>query len=96
MEKMTFSIDDKEILIKAIAFVIPTHTMEVFQLRHSLYLDIQAMVARFWWGGNDDGTKLHWQCQEKLCKTKKNRGMGFRDFEAFNIVMIGKQGWHLI
>lgn len=40
----------KEVLIKAVAQLIPTYTTGVFQLPRKLYDDLNAMCARFWWG----------------------------------------------
>jgi len=40
----------KEILIKAIAQVIPAYTMSVFKLLDTLCDEITSMVWAFWWG----------------------------------------------
>lgn len=42
-----FSIGGREILIKVVATTIPTYTMGI------LVKDIQGLIARYWWGGDD-------------------------------------------
>jgi hypothetical protein len=54
------------------------------------------MMNSFWWGnggGNNKG--IHWMSWEKLSMHKIHGGMGFKNLSAFNLAMLGKQGWKL-
>ncbi|CAL9029915.1 unnamed protein product, partial [Prunus brigantina] len=55
-----------EIMIKAVALVIPTYPINVFKLPTSLCREIDALLAKFWWGQKEDETKVHWVSWKSL------------------------------
>ncbi|CAK8571882.1 unnamed protein product [Lathyrus sativus] len=55
--------------------------------------DIEKMLNSFWWGGGSNNRSIRW---EKLACSIKECGLGFRDFKAFNMSVVAKQGWNLM
>ncbi|XP_062014092.1 uncharacterized protein LOC133730534 [Rosa rugosa] len=86
----------KEILIKALAQVIPTYVMSCYMLPKGLCDDLHHLCAQFFWGGSDSNRKIHWRSWDRMCLSKSEGGLGFKNLHAHNLSLLAKQGWRLI
>ncbi|KAL6219594.1 hypothetical protein ACLB2K_007353 [Fragaria x ananassa] len=86
------SVAGKEILIKAVIQAIPTYIMNCFELPKYLCDDMHKLMAQFWWGDKEGKAKIHWLSWDKLCRSKREGGLGFKNMHDYNLALLAKQG----
>ncbi|CAI8601941.1 unnamed protein product [Vicia faba] len=86
----------KEVMIKSVLQSILAYIMSVYLTPDGVVKDIERMLNSFWWGGGRNNKGIRWMAWDRLTSLKSEGGMRFRDFKAFNIVVVAKQGWNLL
>lgn len=57
---------EKEILIKPVALAVPTYPMSCFGFPKGICDDMNAALGNFWWGTNENGSRVHWKGWQNL------------------------------
>lgn len=86
----------KEVLIKAIIQAVPTYTMSIVRFPQNFCNSICSRIAKFWWRGNGRDRGMHWKAWDSLTVSKREGGMGFKDFNIMNSAHLAKQAWRAI
>lgn len=83
----------KQVLIKFVAQAIPTYVMGCFRLHKHCCKEIEALIARFWWGSSKEERRIHWMSWSKMTKAKNSGSLGFR---VINVSLLGRNYWRLL
>jgi len=64
--------------------------MSCFRLPKSVTSKLTSAVEIFWWSSNGQIKSLHWNACDKLCQSKADGGLEFRNVEKFNATLSAK------
>ncbi|KAH1045708.1 hypothetical protein J1N35_036492 [Gossypium stocksii] len=70
--------------------------MGCFLLPKSVCVEMDQIIAKFWWQKGYGKRGIHWCSWNILCDLKEFGGLSFRNFLKFNLAPLTKQGWKLI
>ena len=83
-------------LTKSVLSSIPVHTMSSIALPVSTLIQLDKIARSFIWGSGEGIRKQHLVSWEKICKPKREGGLGIRSAKEMNIALLAKLGWRLL
>jgi hypothetical protein len=78
------------VLLKVVIQAILTYSMSIFLLPKGLCLEINALLQKFWWGNQENESRIYWMKWSRMSISKNRGDMGFRDLVSFNKALLAK------
>lgn len=92
----TISTGGKEVLVEAVAQVVPVYSMSCFKLSKGLWENLNMLIRKFWLGSKDGRRKPHWVSWKDMTQSKGMGSLEFKDFELFNLPLLASQACHIL
>ncbi|XP_057810311.1 uncharacterized protein LOC131024792 [Salvia miltiorrhiza] len=83
-------------LVKAVLQAIPIYQLSFSLMPKTIVRRVNSIFVKFLWGGNGESKSLAWIKWSDLCSKFDEGGLGFRNLEEFNRVLVVKWVWRYL
>ncbi|XP_074289194.1 uncharacterized protein LOC141614340 [Silene latifolia] len=81
------------VLIKSVLSTLHSYWARIFILPKTVIRNIEAICRDYLWHGKEAGSKPALVAWSKICRSKKEGGLGFKDLLLWNCAALGKYVW---
>ncbi|OMO59932.1 reverse transcriptase [Corchorus capsularis] len=92
----TLSLAGRATLIGPVSSSIPTYSMLTNRLPTCILDALDKVNRRFLWGGSENKRHMHLVSWDTVCKPKRLGGLGLRNMEIHNRVLMQKTAWRFL
>ncbi|GLT52165.1 hypothetical protein SLA2020_255190 [Shorea laevis] len=83
-------------LLNSVLACIPVYYFSSMKAPKQVLNLISLIQRRFLWGGNEEKNKISWVKWERVCRSRREGGLGVKDVGTFNLALLGKWRWRLL
>ncbi|GLT28935.1 hypothetical protein SLA2020_038370 [Shorea laevis] len=84
------SIGGRVTLLRSVLSALPIYFMSVFKIPKIVLHELVCIQRNFLWGHKEGKSRLAWLSWDKVCRRRKEGGLGVPDLECRNIALLGK------
>ncbi|GKU95921.1 hypothetical protein SLEP1_g9218 [Rubroshorea leprosula] len=92
----SLSFGGRIVLLNAVLSSIPVYFFAIMRAPIKVTNLLTSIQRRFLWGGREGNRKIAWVSWEKVCRSRKEGGLGVKDLVKFNMALLGKWRWRLM
>lgn len=82
----------RTLLVQSVTSAIPVYTMQTTGIPEAINQEIDRRNCRFVWGNKDNKNRKHLVAWDKVCKAKKEGGLGLRSMSKVNTASMARMG----
>ena len=90
------SIGGRVTLINSVLNSLPLYFFSFYKAPKVVIKELIMIQRDFLWGGKDGAHGMCWVAWHKVCRDKKEGGLGIKNLESFNIALLSKWKWRFL